>query len=334
MSTSTEEAMTIIEKVRAYLLLSNEDNQWLPWEVLKPSDMLCKARNIKIQAIEDELGIFPDGNMVPLTMRQKFLFGDPVSKLVYKVDKVRRRADELIEDVESYKVWEEDIKDTALIRQFILECLCPFKRHALSLNIEAYGAFRAEKHSWLVYIVSWIFITGVLSFYVYWIFAWGVHNGEATVKAWGTVYGLHAGSDILLVEVTKVFIIYYLPAQAMQPQLLRIRKVLADVSMSYINRHDPMYDAPAIDDDEKHICVVQHMSAACRASRSPELRKLPSSWLLRQVCTVLVVVVCLVYRTVRKTSCSPAIVMRNDIFSNSLFSTSIDPICYRLTTWT
>jgi hypothetical protein len=29
--------------------------------------------------------------------------------------------------------------------------------------------------------------------------------------------------------------------------------------------------------------VVQHMSAACRASRSSELKHLPSAWLLRQV---------------------------------------------------
>lgn len=283
MSTSTEEAMTIIEKVRSYLLLSNEDSQWLPWEVLKSSDMQCKARNVKIKAIEDEVGVFPDGNMVPLTMRQKFLFGDPLSKLVYKVDKVRKKAAKLIEDVESYKPWEADIKDTTLIRYFILECLCPFKRHALSLNIEAYGAFRAEKPSWPLYVASWIFVSGTLCFFIYWIFAWGVHNGGDTIKAWGAVFGLNTANDILLVQVTKIIIIYYLPAQAMRPQLLRIRKVLGDVSMAYINRHDPIYDLPANEDDENSICLVQHMSAACRASRSPELRRLPSSWLLRQV---------------------------------------------------
>jgi hypothetical protein len=275
--------MMIVEKVRRYLLLSNEDGHWLPWEVLEPSDMLCKARNVKIKAIEDQLGVFPDGSMVPLTMKQKLLFGDPVNKLVYKMEKVRKKANKLIEDVTSYKHWEVDVKDTALIRHFILECLCPFKRHALSLNIEAYEAFRAEKPSWPVYIISWIFISGVLCFYTYWIFAWGVHNGEKTIKAWGYIFGLHAGNNMVLVEVTKVIIIYYLPAQAMQPQLLRIRKVLADVSMAYINRYDPNYDAPPDDDDEESMCVVQHMSAACRASRSPELRKLPASWLLRQV---------------------------------------------------
>ena len=275
--------MMIIEKVRRYLLLSNGDGHWLPWELLEPSDMLCKARSVKIKAIEDQLGVFPDGSMVPLTMKQKLLFRNPLNKLVYKMEKVREKANKLIEDVTLYKHWEGDIKDTTLIRHFILECLCPFKRHALSLNIKAYEAFRAEKPSWPVYIISWIFISGVLCFYTYWIFAWGVHNGEETIKAWGSIYGLHAGNNMVLVEVTKIIIIYYLPAQAMQPQLLRIRKVLADVSMAYINRYDPNYDAPAYDDDGESICVVQHMSAACRASRSPQLRELPASWLLRQV---------------------------------------------------
>jgi uncharacterized protein YeaC (DUF1315 family) len=298
-STSTEEAMLIIEKVRRYLLLSNEDSQWLPWEVIKSTDKLCKSRNAKIEAFEDELGVFPDGNMVPLTMKQKLLFGSPLNKLIYKVDKVRKKANKLIEDVESYKEWEVDFKDTILIRHFILECLCPFKRHALSLNIEAYEAFRAEKPSWSVYIISWIFISGILCFYIYWIFAWGVHNGDETIKAWGIIYGLHAGNDMVLVEVTKVLIVYYLPAQAMQPQLLRIRKVLADVSMTYINRHDPMYGAPADKNDEGSICVVQHMSAACRASRAPELRKLPASWLLRQVRAVLFAIFFIVCSTNR-----------------------------------
>jgi hypothetical protein len=280
----------IIEKVRRYLLLSNGDGHWLPWELLEPSDMLCKARNVKIKAIEDQLGVFPDGSMVPLTLIQKIFFRNPLNKLVYKMEKVRKKANKLIEDVSSYKHWEGDIKDTTLIRHFILECLCPFKRHALSLNIEEYEALRSDKPSWPVYIVSWIFISGVLCFYIYWIFAWGVHNGEETIKAWGSIYGLHAGNDMLMVEVTKVIIIYYLPAQAMQPQLLRIRKVLADVSMAYINRYDPNYDAPADSDEEVSICVVQHMSSACRASRSPELKKLPASWILRQVRAVFIAV--------------------------------------------
>ena len=115
------------------------------------------------------------------------------------------------------------------------------------------------------------------------------------MKAWGSIYGTTAATDILLVQVTKIYILYYLPSQAMQPQLVRIRKILADISMSYINKNDvsELYDKNNIilptgsfnfkDELRDQISVVQHMSAACRAAWSRELKDLPSAWLLRQV---------------------------------------------------
>jgi hypothetical protein len=69
----------------------------------------------------------------------------------------------------------------------------------------------------------------------------------------------------------------------MQAQLLRIRAVLSDVSLNYINKSDPLYGAVEPEEKEGDISVVQHMSAACKASRTPELMALPAAWLLRQV---------------------------------------------------
>ena len=81
----------------------------------------------------------------------------------------------------------------------------------------------------------------------------------------------------------------------MQPQLIRIRKVLADISMNYINKDDvgDFYrknkiilstgSCKSMNDLRDEISVVQHMSAACRAAWSHELKNLPSAWLLRQV---------------------------------------------------
>jgi hypothetical protein len=81
-------------------------------------------------------------------------------------------------------------------------------------------------------------------------------------------------------------IVLYLPTAAMQPQLLRIRKVLADVSLCHVNRQ--LADGGRLEggrsgEEEEELRVIQHMSAACRASRSDELKELPSAWLLRQV---------------------------------------------------
>ena len=144
----------------------------------------------------------------------------------------------------------------------------------------AYDRLSAHSASWTVYIISWVFVSGCLLFFIYWIFAWGVYKGDEILRAWGAVFGTGAASDILLVQITKIMLLYYLPAAAMQSQLLQIRRVLTDVSMNYISRRD----SSEVDGSEREVFnVVQNMSAACRASRSHELNALPAAWLLRQV---------------------------------------------------
>ena len=276
----------ILDRVHAFLFVGDVENYWLPWEALKSTDHRSKERGAKIKAIEDYLGVFPDGNFLPLSFRQRVLFGTPLKKLEFKLGKVRGKTREIVEAIGTFRPWEEDVKDTRLIKYFILECLSPFKRHSLKVNSAGFEDVTGKRPSWFVYILSWIFIVSTLSFFVCWIFAWGVYEGSAVVSVWGAVLGTSLAKDIFLVQITKTFVLYYLPAQAMQPQLLRIRQVLGDISMSFINRTDDM-----IEEDEElrrgvdDISVVQHMSAACRASRSAELSELSSSWLLRQVRT-------------------------------------------------
>jgi hypothetical protein len=113
-----------------------------------------------------------------------------------------------------------------------------------------------------------------------------VYNGGDTLKAWGEVFGLACCSDIFC-QFLKIVIILYLPTRAMQPQLKRIRKVLADVSLFYVNRQlaadGGQFEGGRNVDEVEELRVVQHMSAACRASRSNELKGLPAAWLLRQI---------------------------------------------------
>ena len=277
--------MVILDRVQTFLFNGNIGDHPLPWEQLKRTDLRSKQRSAKVKAIEEHLGVFPDGYSVPLTFRQKLFFKDSLSKLEYKIKKVRRDSREIVKTIESFFPWEDDVKNTRLLRSFILECLSPFKRHTLQVTNATYDEYPLGKSSWPLYIGSWVIISGTLIFFIYWIFAWGVYQGQGTLSSWGAIYGTSAANDILLVAVTKIYVLYYLPSQAMQPQLMRIRKALADISMNYINRREENY-SKAIGLERTEISVVQHLSAACRAARSDELRSLPSAWLLRQVRTL------------------------------------------------
>jgi hypothetical protein len=270
----------ILDQVHSFLFVADVDNYWLPWEALQ-GDENHKAteRETKIKAIEDYIGVFPDGNFQPLTLRQRLFFSTPLKRLEYKLSKVRIQSKQIIAAVGTFRKWEEDMKDSKLIKYFILECLSPFKRHALEVNSRGYEAVSARKPSWFMYIFAWFFVVGNIMFTIYWLFAWGVYEGSQILAEWGAVLGASLAKDIFLIQVTKIFILYYLPAKAMQPQLLRIRQVLGDISTSLINKEEDVAESKIAED----INVVQHMSAACRAARSAHLSKLSASMLLRQV---------------------------------------------------
>ena len=312
-------------RVHSYLAMNNLENSRLPWEKVKDTDISLKERLAKIKAIKGHLGVAADGTLIPLTLRQTVYFKDPISKLEYKIEKTRKQCDEIIEKIESFNSYEDDIKNTKLIRYFILECMSPFKRHILEVTNQRYDNYTNLKISWIIYVTAWVIFTLIICFLIYWIFAWGIYQGDETISAWGKIYGTGALNDILLVQITKIFILYYLPSQAMQPQLIRIRKVLSDVTINYINKNEYIYNSRntknnnnnnsnnsnnyskyniqnnnsqknnfgrnsflSVSTENVHsvaseISVVQHMSAACRAARSKELRELPAAWLLRQV---------------------------------------------------
>ena len=264
------------------MFLAKDDTDYaaLPWIATGNTQRQQKLTAARTEAMEDHLGIFLDGSFVPLTFRQRMFFGTPLAKLQHKVKKARKNCNEIVKKIKHQDLVCNDERDMALLREFILECLCPFKRHALAANNSAFDKVSAKTVSWTVYISSWTFISGSLLFFVYWILAWGVYKGDEVLRTWGAVFGTGAVSDILLVQITRIMLLYYLPAAAMQSQLLRIRSVLADVSMNYINRNHPL---EAEEEEREVVSVVQNMSAACRASRSSELNGLPAAWLLRQV---------------------------------------------------
>lgn len=215
-------------------------------------------------------------------------FGSPLKKLEYKIKKTRCKASQVTEFVDSLGTQDEDGKDVALLREFILECLPPFKRYALEVNNHAYDEAEYRRVSWPVYVIAWVFISAVLLFFIYWIFAWGVYEGDSMLSTWGAIFGTGAATDIAFIQVTKIIVLNYLPGLAMQHQLVRIRSVLADTLINYMSRDsssdgDGDGKAQSKEDGTDEISVVQYMSAACRAARSPNLCHLPAAWLLRQV---------------------------------------------------
>ena len=123
----------MMSRVQSYLRESDIEDQYLPWEPMQRTIHGSKERSAKVKAIEEHLGVFPDGTHVPLTLRQKLYFNSPLLKLKYKISKIRQESGKIVEIIDAFEKWEESVKNTRLIRYFILECLSPLKRYTLEV---------------------------------------------------------------------------------------------------------------------------------------------------------------------------------------------------------
>jgi hypothetical protein len=72
----------------------------------------------------------------------------------------------------------------------------------------------------------------LLTFYIYWIFAWGVSNGGTTLTQWAVNFAIGFGQEVFFIQPMRILIFELLALEMMKPQLLSIYRTLADVAVS------------------------------------------------------------------------------------------------------
>ena len=156
--------------------------------------------------------------------------------------------------------------------RFIIEQVSYFYRFSLRKTFENIDGRPPSDIDPFPWILSWIFVIGVLLFFVYWIFAWGVTNGGATLNDWGTDYSVAMIQDIFICETMKLCIMCVFAVISAKPQLQVIKRVINDCALSLVQ------DDNTCNGD---INVVQSLSPSCRAAHMHSLSHLPSSAVLR-----------------------------------------------------
>ena len=148
-----------------------------------------------------------------------------------------------------------------------------FYRFSLSKCFDSIENTPPESVDPLHWVVAWVTITGIFSFFVYWIFAWGVSNGGTTFAHWGSNYGVAILQDAFICEIMKICIMFVFAVVSAKPQLQVIKRVINDVALSLIQD----------DDDVQHsdINIVQHFSPSCRSAHMIDVKDLPSAAILR-----------------------------------------------------
>lgn len=180
-----------------------------------------------------------DGHARKLTLRQYLFFGTPRNRLVKKIKGIRKQAEQIKRDVNQYESYEHNRKDTVLIQYFILDQLTQLKRYCLSKEFFRFEDTSPESIDPYTWTFAWIFVSGALSFFVYWMFAWGVKNGGDTLDAWGMNFGLGAMQDILVLQMAKLYVVYVISIMSMIPQLKNVYRTLENVALELAQENTP-----------------------------------------------------------------------------------------------
>jgi len=266
-----EEARNLLQKVKTYLTEDLEGGA-LPWEstLSKQSDAEKLA---KMRCVQTRLGIHSDLTSMPLSLRQWMNYGTPLNRLVKKIAKARAKASKIEEMLEGFSELESNLKDICLTQHFVLECLTPIRRFALSLEFFIFDG-TPDDCSPLGWAVSWTFYIMFLAFFWYWIFAWGVKQGGAVVKNWGMSFLISFVMDAFGISLIRILILDVISIDAMRPQLRVIRRVLEQVGITYCQENQ---------DRPNEVRVVQTLSPACRAARTFAAKSLASAKILRHL---------------------------------------------------
>jgi len=268
--------------VRSIKRLLNKDllQQPLPWHIpnsadLRETDGANRLAQLKRrEAIMNFIGLNPDGSPCPLTWYQWILFGSHEKYLRSKLCRVRRKYASIVEELSMFDADEEDNRDTLLMQHFVLDQMPPLQRLALEQELFQFDMSNPEKIDCYYWMGGWVLQYVLLLFMFTWVLLWAVSNGNAVFKVWAIQVVFALIEDFFVAQLLLIIIVHVVAIEYMQPQLRHIYNALNQVTVKKVLNN--WFDSTDVK-------VVQHFSAACRASRVEAVRHLPSSRLLNSI---------------------------------------------------
>ena len=243
------------------------------------SDSVGPVLEAKVHAVQDLLGIYPDGTPVPLTLWELLRYGTPLRKLESRVRAARAKAQDitdLLDGLGAAATSAQD-QDVALIQYFAFEQFTPFKRFILQSSFFDFPNTSPQTISTSVWLAAWALVIAAYLFFLYWILVWGISSGNKTLNTWALNFGLALLEDIFVIQVVRIYVLVILAFVAVRPQLRSIYRVLYSVAIEYAQ------ERPATALKASEFKVVQHLSAACRAARQSGYLHLASTTILHRV---------------------------------------------------
>jgi len=243
----------------------------IPWQASKMSII----KHAKANAIQDFIGIHPDGTPVPLTFFEWLWYGTPRNKLISRIAYARKQAKHVEQKMTIFGDGELQNRDSTLIQYFILEQFGFFKQFVLKKHMFDYSTSSPLPINAYMWTAAWFFVVCTHLFLMYWNLLWTATRLNATLENWAENLIFSLLEDVFIVHVFRVYLIFVLSMVSIKPQLKYIYRVLNRVAISYAQSE--------LDANFEDVRVVQFMSPACRAARMRITENLATSNILRHI---------------------------------------------------
>merc|ERR1712000_148038 len=254
---------------------STLENVPIPWRESSEVEATTGGKQLALMgAIMRWMGVHADGTPISLSFWEKLRYGRPINKMTHKISHVRKQARWVLDKTTSeYQLapGQTDYQDQILLQEFLMEQLSPVCRFAVKRDLFNLDSSVPGRVSCNLWVGTWLGLLACWVFMAYWSMNWSLTNGSTVAKAWGVVLVIVILTDCLLNEVFQVFFINVVVTDKLRPQIRQVYRVLRHVMLTRLREGF----VPSND-----VKIVQHTSAACRASRYTQLAALASSSIL------------------------------------------------------
>jgi hypothetical protein len=284
---ASEEREFLTQKIRLFISQS-AIRGYIPW--LDGHNEQQSKNHSRLERYMYQLGIYPDGSPVPLTISQILRCTTrPEQRLESKIARARRSADVIIEEMESFDTANEDqLRNALLIQYFILEQVNFFRRYCVQKQLFVFHATSPRKIDPILWVSTWIYIYAACGFFLYWIFAWSArHSGDSStiLLNWGINFAISITQDLLFTQTIKVYIVYVAGVNSIKGQIKAIYHVLQGLSLRSMTNSSSSFHATSLVEYESDntLRLCQYIYPSCRASRSVACKDLEAARMLRLV---------------------------------------------------
>ena len=242
------------------------------------SDILEKKTTFnlgKMGAMMRWLYVASNGTPLPLPWTQKLRYGTPNNRLLTKMRQSRRRAAWVVEKAtndKSIRPGQTEYMNNIVLQHFVMEQISPICRFAIDKDFFNQDNSSCGRIPLLLWLAAWFALCSTWIFMTFWCILWTITNGNASVESLLTVFIISVLVDGVLNDFCQIFLLNVVITEKLRPQLRQIYDVLRNIQLNKSNEEIGTF--------EQHVCVVQHFSAACRASRVPTLAALQASRIL------------------------------------------------------